>query len=159
MTNLPEKYADLIRGSVAAAAGIGVPGAFVPGIDVAAMAGIWTNMIIQIANKAGKPMSRDKAGKFVTAIASGVGGYVGGSLLFTKLLHAIPGVGTGAAIGINALLNGIYTYRLGKALISQFEKSHFDGDDLLNAATVIIPMLLPFPGPVEAKEVIVLIVG
>lgn len=159
MPNIPSKYHDIMKGSVVAAAAVGVPGVFVPGIDVAAMSGIWINMIIQVSEKAGKPLNGDKAAKFVAAIGAGVAGYYAGSKLFTMLLHAIPGVGTGAAIGINALLNGVYTYRLCNTLVGQFERSTFNGDDLLDLTITIAPMLLPLPSPSEAGEVIVLIIG
>lgn len=43
-------------------------------------------------------MSSAKVAKFVAAIA-GVAGYVGGSLLAVKLLHLVPGIGTGSCRG------------------------------------------------------------
>jgi len=48
---VPKKYRKIVRTATAAAGGIGIPGAFSFGADVAAMSTTWIAMILAIADK------------------------------------------------------------------------------------------------------------
>ena len=56
-----QKHRPTIGRATLAAAGIAVPGAFVGALDVTAMAGIWTKMMLDIARDSGHPVDRDYA--------------------------------------------------------------------------------------------------
>ena len=61
---------DAIRIAARAAAGLGVPGLFHPGLDEAGMAAIWLTMVTTIAKRCGARLTPATAGKFVTAGAA-----------------------------------------------------------------------------------------
>ena len=151
---LVEKYRTIIEEHAAGAAAIAIPGSFVPVIDVAGVAGIWTNMLVKIAKKSGQDISHQFIGKFATSVASGVSGYILGSKIFGMLLHLIPGVGTLVYIGINGFLNYMFTYRLGKMTSGLMERKDFDLSDLSNLVTQVVAPLVAIPSVSEAMEII-----
>ena len=59
-----------------------VPGAFMPGIDIAAVGGLWAYMMTKIAQEHSVTFREDPL-KFAGTMAAGVGGYWTGSKLFT----------------------------------------------------------------------------
>jgi hypothetical protein len=88
----------------------------------------------------------------MAAILSAGAGYLGGSKVFTFALNFIPGLGQLGAIGINSLLNFIYTIRLGKFIAEQMEKSDFDTDDWSNLVPEIAAVVFVAPSFTEMKE-------
>jgi uncharacterized protein (DUF697 family) len=142
----------IIIKSAIAAGGAGAPGAFVPGIDIAAISSIWTNMVTCIARETGRKIDNNTVLKFIGAIASGSAAYIGGSKAINWLLNLIPGVGTIAAVGLNCAFNFVYTFRLGKQVAKEFEKSTFDADSLLYFGKSIMKIVFAVPTVSELKE-------
>jgi hypothetical protein len=61
-------------------------------------------------------------------------------------------------MGINAFLNGFYTYRLGGALSSRFEMQKFDEVDLADLATAMLGLIFVFDAG-DVKETLAMIVS
>jgi uncharacterized protein (DUF697 family) len=150
--SLPNSHRNIIIGSAQAAAALGVPSTFAPGLDIVGITGIWSNMLIKIAFKSGHELDSKFTMKFVTSVATGLSGYVVGCKVFTTLLHFIPGIGTLGAMGINGFLNYIFTYRLGKLIAEMFERSNFSLSDFQSMATKVIMPLIAVPSISELRE-------
>lgn len=147
-----KKHEEAIYGCAYTAAALGVPGAFTPGLDTVGVAGTWAAMMCVIANKANRELDRPTSLKLMAAILSAGAGYLGGSKVFTFALNFIPGLGQLGAIGINSLLNFIYTIRLGKFIAEQMEKPDFDTDDWSNLVPEIAAVVFVAPSFTEIKE-------
>jgi uncharacterized protein (DUF697 family) len=128
-----------------AAAAAGVPGAFVVGIDIAAMSGIWTSMTLHIADENNRTMDKHTVAKFIATIAQGLAVYIAGSKIGIMLLHLIPGLGTLSVVAINACLNFIYTNRLGKVIEKEFAKKEFDPSSFSDLAIAVVGMICTWP--------------
>jgi hypothetical protein len=124
-----------VRTAVKAAAGLGVPGVFAPGLDEAGMAAIWTTMITTIARRRGVGISAVAAGKIVASASASVAAYRMGSRLLTlamaPLLLVLPIVGVPAAVALNSILNAWFTYRLGVACDRRFADPGFSARECL----------------------------
>ena len=120
-----------VRSATLAAAGLGLPGLFYPGIDEAGMATIWVTMVTAIAKHCDARVSPATVGKMVTAAVSSVAAYTLGSKILTwaamPILIAFPVAGIPAAAGVNSALNALFTYRLGKECIIRFSEPAFTG--------------------------------
>ncbi|MEM7370674.1 MAG: DUF697 domain-containing protein [Bacteroidota bacterium] len=149
---VPKKYRQIVRTGTVAAGGIGVPGAFSFGADIAAMSTTWIAMILSIADKSGHRMNNVYASKLCASVLSGVGAYVGGSKIAMKLLHLIPAAGTLAAIGVNSLLNALFTYKMGHALSRLFDKGDFDEGDIADMAATLLTLVACFPTAGEIAD-------
>lgn len=147
-----KKHEGAIYTAALAAGGAGVPGAFIPALDVAAVGGTWATMLLVIAGDAGRTLDRNTALKFTTAVVTAGAAYIGGSKLLTYLLHLIPGVGTVGAVSVNCLLNFLYTMRLGRFAALQMEKADFDTGDFANMIPEITAMVFAMPSMMELKD-------
>ncbi|ELP54194.1 hypothetical protein D3800_20305 [Microcystis aeruginosa NIES-298] len=147
-----KKYEDSIYGCAFMAAGIGAPGSIVPGLDIGGVSGTWAGMILGIAKIAERQLDKNTVLKFVGGILAGSAGYLGGSKVLTFALHAVPGIGTLGAVGINCLLNFIYTIRLGRYVALQMEKPGFDTQDWADLIPEITALVFAMPTVTELRE-------
>jgi hypothetical protein len=112
---------DAVKKAVRAAAGLGVPGIFHPGLDEAGMSVIWIAMVTAIAQRRGISISRTTATKLVGTALAGVAAYSAGSKILTwgllLILHVMPIAIVPAAVGLNVALNALFTYKLGTTCI------------------------------------------
>lgn len=104
-----------------------VPGAFMPGIDIAAVGGLWAYMMTKIAQEHNVTFREDPL-KFAGTVAAGVGGYWTGSKLFTWGIGAVLAFFTcGAGLLLipvsNVLLNGYFTWTVGRRMDAIFAAS------------------------------------
>lgn len=150
--NSYSKYDDIIGTAVKCAAGVGVAGGLLPGVDIAAMSTTWIVMITAIAHRSGHPMSEHMAAKVIAAIGRGVTAYIAGSKIFTYLLHFIPGIGTLGVLSINSILNAVYTQRLGKQLVTTFERSNFSLDEFAVSSVQMAKLIIGMPSSSELRE-------
>jgi uncharacterized protein (DUF697 family) len=151
---VPDRYRPIVKAASLSAGAIGVPGAFSFGLDVTVMSGIWTTMVLAIASESEHDIDKAFATKLVSGVLAGVAGYVGGSKIAMKLLHVIPGAGTLSAIGVNSFLNFFFTWRIGKALSTLFERGDFSMEDAGEMVGYMMTIVTPFPRPEELGEMI-----
>ena len=147
------KAQEIIHNHALAAAGLGIPGSFIPMADMGGMAVIWGKMILELADESGHAVDAAYGTKLATSVLSGVTLYIGGSKAMTWLLHFIlPGVGTLTAAAINAMFNWMYTLRLGKLIAKHFEQPGFHADSFLLVAKGFASLVFALPTLGEFKE-------
>ncbi len=151
---IDKKYESIVKDSAKAAAAAGTASAINPFLDTAAIAGIWTNMIIQIAKVSGRPMDMASATKFVTSVASGIAAYKVGSKILTTIVWLLPGLGWLGAMGLNSALNFIFTYKLGKVTSSLFSKPGFDFGSTADIMQYVVLPMLSIPTLSEVREML-----
>ncbi|MGW4056960.1 hypothetical protein ACWEGE_01705 [Amycolatopsis sp. NPDC004747] len=131
-----------IRMAAHAAAALGVPGLFHPGLDEAGMAAIWGPMVTTVARHCGAKLSAATAGKFVTMALSSVATFSVTSKVLSwgimALLLTMPAVAVPAAAALNASLNALFTVRLGGECIRRFSDPRFNGDDLRRLGRLLV---------------------
>jgi hypothetical protein len=151
------KYKDTVSTAMMSAAALGLPGVFVPALDMGGMATIWTAMITSIANKSGHEVSANMVAKLVAAAGAGVSAYLVGSKILTwlaiPLILTFPIAGIPAVAGINGFLNGLFTYRLGLTVSEQMSRPGFTKDDFLALTIAVVPSLIHMPSIGEIEEV------
>lgn len=151
------KYKDTVSTAMLSAAALGLPGVFVPALDLGGMAAIWTAMIGSIASKSGHEVSANMIAKLVAAAGAGVSAYLVGSRILTwvaiPLILTFPIAGIPAVAGINGFLNGLFTYRLGLTVSQQMSKPGFTKDDFLALTVAVVPSLIHMPSVSEIEEV------
>jgi uncharacterized protein (DUF697 family) len=147
-------YDDIIATAVVAAAGLGAGTAFAPGADIALCGGTWIAMMAAIADRSGHDENKEFWGKVITSVGMGAAGYWAGSKVFTGILfYVIPGAGSITAATLNALLNGLYTWRLGTSFANLFNKPGFDLRDAGAVARYLKSALAPIPTYGEVRHV------
>jgi len=136
-----------VRMAVRAAAGLGVPGIFHPGLDEAGMSAIWLAMVTTIAKNQGAELSPQTAAKLVAAAVASVSAYSMGSKVLTwaliLILHMLPFAVVPAAVALNAALNALFTYKLGKTCIKRFSSPKLTPQEIISigAKIVMVPTL------------------
>ena len=144
---------DAIRVAVYAAAGLGVPGLFHPGLDEAGMSAIWITMVTTVAKRCEARLTPATAAKFVTAALSSVAAYSVGSKLLgwavMGILITVPGIAVPAAMTMNSALNALFTYRLGKECVQRFSRPDFNAADAIEFGR----RLVMIPGATEIGEI------
>ena len=138
---MDSEYKDIVDAAALAAAGAGVPGTFTPGFDLVAIGGIWTSMMVAIAEKSGHEVDRAFAAKTISAVGAGIVAYSAGSKILTFGLLTIPGAGWITAVTMNGALNYWYTKRLGKALAEMFGRPNLQLKDANAVARALVPAL------------------
>lgn len=135
-----------------------VPGAFLPGIDMAAVGGLWTKMMIRIANDHYISFE-DSPESFIGTIAAGIGAYWTGSRIINRLLAIAIGVltvGIGyavVAVASNVALNAYFTWSLGKKM-DQIFAAHGGEKAGKEIAILIIKAVCHIPSPGEISDFI-----
>jgi len=136
-----------VQVAVRAAAGLGIPGIFHPGLDEAGMGAIWLTMVTTIAKREGAEISAATAAKLVASAVASVSAYSMGSKVLTWALlliaHALPFVVIPAGVALNVALNALFTYKLGKSCIRRFSDPKFNPRDAIaiGAHMVMTPTL------------------
>lgn len=148
-----KKHEKGIYTAAFAAAAAGVPGAFIPALDLAVVGGSWVTMLLSISSTCRRQLDYNTALKFTTGVLAGAAAYLGGSkLLITIAFYAFPGLGTVASVGLNSLLNFIYTCRLGRYMALQMEKPDFSTEDWASMIPEITAMVFAMPSILEMQE-------
>jgi hypothetical protein len=127
------KYQDIIFDhSLAAAATGGTIGALVPGLDTIGVSAIWLSMISQISERSDNYTDEASAQKFVVAVLQGAGSYIVGTAVLRYAL-LFTGIGVLGSAALNALLNFLYTARLGIFIAEQYDHPGFTMEHALSA--------------------------
>jgi hypothetical protein len=127
------KYQDIIFGhSISAAATGGTIGALLPGLDTIGVSAIWLSMISQISERSNNYTDEESIKKFLVVVFQGAGSYIVGStvLRYALLLTGFGAIGSAA---LNALLNFLYTARLGIFIAEQYDQPGFTMEHALSA--------------------------
>jgi uncharacterized protein (DUF697 family) len=151
---IPDEHRGIVGAAARAAGVIGVPGAFSFGLDVGAMGVIWAGMIGAIAAKSNHEINKEFAVKVATGVATGVGAYVVGSKIAMGLLNFIPFAGTLTAIGINSVLNYLFTYKLGNVITKLFAEGESDVADMEHLIVTVASMVGAFPSAREVSDML-----
>lgn len=146
---------QVIKSTVQQLAVASVPTAFLPGIDTAVVAGYWTYMINKIADEHGVTFKDDTL-KFAGVIAAGVGAYWVGTRAINTAVSAVLAVitfsaGVVAAPVLNVLLNGYFTWSVGKKADKVFS-DHSNESAGTEIATLIIKAVCHIPSPGELRD-------
>lgn len=144
------KYQSIISQHSIAAAGAAGAGAILPLADTIVVSGIWITMIVRIAERAGHTVDEAVVQKFVISLLQGAGSYIVGSALLRVLLM-MTGVGIIGASVINALLNFLYTARLGVFIAEQFDEPGFEMIHALSTVDSVIKIVFSIPTVDELK--------
>lgn len=122
---MPSYYIkSVIKDTAVKCAIAAVPGAIVPGIDIAAVGGLWLYMMNKIADEHCVTFDEEPV-KFIGTIAAGVGAYWTGSKFFTWGISAILAFFTmGAGLLLipvtNVILNAYFTWSVGRRMDAIF---------------------------------------
>lgn len=132
-----------------------VPGSFIPGIDIAAVGGLWVYMMNKIADEHYVKFN-DEPIKFVGTIAAGVGAYWTGSKIFTWGISAILAFFTfGAGLLLvpitNVILNAYFTWSVGRRMDVIFA-ANSGGEAGYEIAKQIIKAVCHIPSKGEFTE-------
>jgi hypothetical protein len=152
-SRIDERFRTPIAAGVVAASGLGVPGIFVPALDMGGIAVTWTTMLTAMAVRSGHPFSSKDITKLVVAAVSAVAGYKIGSKILTwamvPFIVAFPVAGVPAAVVLNAGLNGLFTLRLGMACAGLFSRPDCTPQDALDFFKSIKSYLIKLPSREE----------
>ena len=69
------------------------------------------------------------------------------------MLNLIPGIGTLGAMAGNVVLNGYYTYAIGRAFHMMLEDYDINGKTILEISKILIRLFVPIPSLGTLKEV------
>jgi hypothetical protein len=130
---------SIVRHSLSAG-GIGFFGAFGAHADLPAVAGVWISLTLRLAYLADKELSKQTAAKLVTAVITGLGGFLGGFKL-ANTYFTYSGIGTVPAIIANMGANGGLTYLYGRGLAKVFLSDEFSDSAEATAKAIIVFML------------------
>ncbi len=151
--DVPYGVEEIITNRMVASVMISPTGALIPVFDTAAIAGIWGNMIYEIAKYHKVTLTSNECTKIITACGAGVFGYLGGSKVLNFFLNLIPGVGTLGAMAGNVVLNGYYTYAIGIAFHQMLDDYDINGKTILEIAKILVHLFVPIPSWGRLKEI------
>lgn len=150
MDRISEKYYEIVKKSLIAAAAIGPLGLF-GGLDTVAVGGVWTTMFFAIRKKANSSFGSDPK-RIAGAVAVGIAKYYIGCKLATYTCFLIPGAGIFIGMGVSALCNVYFTYNFASILIELMDtKNYYSDDDIIKE---IIGLLKKLPSVDEIKEIV-----
>ncbi len=144
------KYQSVISQHSLIAASAAGAGAIVPIADTIAVSGIWLAMIGRIAETSGNRADDAVIQKFVISVVQGAGSYIIGTLVLRGLMIA-TGIGIVGAVAMNALLNFLYTARLGIFIAEQFDKPGFEMTHALSMVESATKIVFSIPTIEELK--------
>lgn len=154
---MKEKYRKIVNQASITAGIIGIPGTFSFSTDITALAVIWGAMMLSISSESGHPIDDNLAKKMATSVVASVGAYLAGGKVAAQILKMIPGPGSFTAIGINSILNVIYTYKLGSEFSNLFDRSDFGPQDVEYVVKSLTSLVVCLPSGDEIKEIITMI--
>lgn len=128
--SIPPQFRKEVANCTRAAGLIGAPGSLVPGSDVPFLLGTWVVGTLMISDKAKQPTDEEEVKAIITSAVSGAGFFWGGSKVAAMALHAFPGAGTLAALGINSGLNAFFTYRYLRSVAKVYDK--YDDEEMIH---------------------------
>ena len=154
---MPYKVKEIIKDSVIASVAVSPAGVLVPAFDTAAIVVMWGSMLYRIGVYYNVDIPKDKCVKVLTCCGTGITGYLVGSKAINWLLNFIPGLGTLGAMAGNCVLNGYYTYAVGKAFNAVMREPGINRYTALEIAKLLLRYFVPIPSLAELKEIFAII--
>lgn len=151
--DIPYEVEEIITNRMIASVAISPAGAVIPLLDTSAIAGIWANMIYEIAKYHDVTLTSNECTKIITACGASVFGYLGGSKFLNSMLNLIPGVGMLGAMAGNVVLNGYYTYAIGKAFHQMLDDYDINGKTMVEIAKILVHLFVPIPSLGKLKSI------
>lgn len=149
--HIPEKYTEIVKTALIAAAAAGPLGVTGGLADTIAVAGIWTTMFVAIRAKSNRQFGKDPK-RIAGGVASGIVKYYIGCKLATYSCFLIPGAGFLAGMGVSAVCNIYFTYNFASIIIELMDtKASYSDDDIVNE---IISLIKKLPSLEEIKEIV-----
>jgi len=127
--SIPSRFRGIVAGATYTAGAVGIPGGLALGADVPFLIGIWGTGAYLIASQSDCTTTKKQWVGVATACASGVATFVGGAKIAALFL---PAVGPLAAVGLNASLDALFTYRFLRAVSKVYDR--FDREEILQQA-------------------------
>lgn len=150
LDNLGEYQETIFGHAIAAATTGGTIGAIVPGLDTVGVSAIWLSMIVQIADQAHSEADKATIQKFIITVFQGAGSYMVGSTVLRYLLLA-TGIGAIGGAVLNALLNFLYTARLGIFIAELYDRPGFTPDHMMATADSAVKIIFTVPTVEELR--------
>jgi hypothetical protein len=145
------KYQDIIfQHSLSATAIGGTIGAIIPGADTIGVSGVWITMIVRIADKAGNPVDDAMVQKFIINLLQGAGSYIVGTAVLRVILMS-TGIGLLGSAMLNAILNFLYTARLGIFIAELYDNPGFSMEHTTAMLDSAVKIIFAIPTPEELK--------
>lgn len=144
---IPDHMNDCIKTTTGILAGVGIPGGLIgPGADWGPIIGLWGTMTINLASEAGHSLNIDTAKKIAFAVATGVGTFLAGAKVTSKVIGWLAAPFTGGlslaiAVLSNAAMNGSFTWMYGRAVARYFLQT-----DKVDSVEVMIKILSALVG-------------
>lgn len=144
LDNLGEYQDTIFDHSLAAATVGGTVGAVIPGSDTLGVSAIWLSMIIQISNHADNETDKAIIQKFLITVLQGAGSYIIGTKVLQGLM-IMTGIGIVGSAVLNALLNFLYTARLGIFVAELYDQPGFTPEHMMSTAGSAMEIIFKVP--------------
>lgn len=146
-----------IENAVIASAVAGCAGTLLIGSDMVALYAIWANMIHSIAQEYDVEFNAKGFIKYSASSMLAAAAWIGGSKVLNFFLM-LTGLGAIGAVVSNCIVNGIFTYRIGRAMDEVF-KDEGCKESFIVISKRVAAALLPMPGLKEIKLIYGMIKG
>lgn len=132
-TKIPKPLQPEVKYTITETGLLGTIGAFSTAADVASIAGFWGYLLKKYADYYGYSMDGKSAVKICSSALLGMAGYYNGIKQALKMFHALPVVGSLAAMGVSSYHNVIFTYRFALTLTDIFQSKEIEWSSMANA--------------------------
>lgn len=132
-TKIPKPLQPEVKFTITETGLLGTIGAFSTAADVASIAGFWGYLLKKYADYYGYSMDGKSAVKICSSALLGMAGYYNGIKQALKMFHALPVVGSLAAMGVSSYHNVIFTYRFALTLTDIFQSKEIEWGSMANA--------------------------
>ena len=109
------------------------------------MGSIWARMLLSIVETSGRSMDSTYADQFLQSLEPGAVECYWEYKLSTWCFHLIPEGAALTAMGINAMMNALFTYKFGATVATLIEHDIFDLSDVCKAAQDVLPLICTTP--------------
>lgn len=140
-------FDDCVRKAILASAAAG-PLGVVPGpVDILAVCGIWTPMIIAISQKSARKI--DNPADFCKSLATGLVSYIVGCKVAQQIFNLLPG-GIFVGVTLSTVTNVYFTYRVAEVIINLLNDDKLAENTSVNYCKLALRILKKRPTLAEA---------
>lgn len=154
---MPSEVKEIIKDSVTGSVLVSPAGALVPAFDTAAIILMWGSMLYRIGVYYEVDIPKDKCIKVLTCCGTSITAYLAGTKIINWTLNLIPGIGTLGAMAGNCILNGYYTYAVGRAFNAVMREPGINRFTAIEIAKLLMRHFVPIPSLATLKEIFALL--